>query len=70
MIKQPVKFNRGEVGVASARKAGQARSDQTPARSVDGNRSWHCKMCQYDWKGRRGTMLPKECPNCKSRNWR
>ena len=26
-----------------------------------------CKQCKYEWKPR--VEHPKECPNCKTRNW-
>ncbi len=27
-----------------------------------------CKICRYEWKSRASS--PKECPQCKSRDWR
>jgi len=28
-----------------------------------------CQKCRYVWNSR-WQRIPKECPNCKSRNWR
>jgi DNA-directed RNA polymerase subunit RPC12/RpoP len=30
---------------------------------------FHCKKCNYEWKGRL-KLEPRECPNCKSRRWK
>ena len=27
-----------------------------------------CKKCKYEWESR--VDKPKECPECKSRNWK
>jgi rubrerythrin len=29
-----------------------------------------CRMCGYAWTGKGRVKVPKECPDCKSRNWR
>src|SRR6202142_444751 len=55
--------------IMSNKRAAKSASVVQPVHaSVD--RKWHCKMCQYSWNGRKGTLLPKECPQCKSRGWR
>lgn len=31
---------------------------------------YHCHRCSYDWHPKTARAdKPKECPNCKSRNW-
>lgn len=29
----------------------------------------HCGHCNYNWMPLRIDRKPKECPNCKTRNW-
>ena len=55
------------------RKAFAIQTDAvvSPAEALPGKRPQHkCRRCGYSWTGKGRVRVPKECPDCKSRNWR
>jgi predicted Zn-ribbon and HTH transcriptional regulator len=53
------------------RMVGDLLEKRMPNRVVDGYMPLEhvCKECGYSWKSKGTTVLPKECPDCKSRSW-